>query len=132
VLAPAKATGIFPSFLPADYPLNMIATKDIGALAAESLASPPTGSEVVDLIGPAYSNRQVAEKLGAALGKALNVVEIPQPGWVDALKQGGMSQALAEMMAEMYGAGASGKLVPKGDRLVNGKTPIDGAIKSLA
>jgi uncharacterized protein YbjT (DUF2867 family) len=132
VLAPAKAMGIFPSFLPADHPVNMIATKDIGALAAESLVSAPAASEIVDLVGPAYSNRQVAEKLGAALGKTLNVVEIPQPGWVDALKQGGLSQALAEIMAEMYGAGATGRLVPKGDRLVHGKTPIDGAIKSLA
>jgi uncharacterized protein YbjT (DUF2867 family) len=132
VLAPAKAMGIFPSFLPSDYPLNMIATKDIGALAAESLLSPPSASEIVDLVGPAYSNRQVAEKLGAALGKKLNVVDIPQPGWVDALKQGGMSQSLAEMMAEMYGAGASGKLTPKGDRLVHGKTPIDDVVKALA
>jgi uncharacterized protein YbjT (DUF2867 family) len=124
-LAPAKAKGIYPSFGPADYPLPMIATKDIGALAAESLLAPAAKSEIVDLVGPKYSNRQVAEKLGAALGKTLQVVEIPQPGWVDALKQGGIPQSLAELFAEMYGAFAAGKLVPKGDRLVQGSTGID-------
>jgi uncharacterized protein YbjT (DUF2867 family) len=131
-LEPAKKAGIFPSFMPADVPLPMIATKDIASLAAESLLAAPTRSEVVDLVGPAYSNRQVAEKLGSALGKKLNVVEIPQPGWVDALKQGGMSQPLAELFAEMYGGFASGNVVPKGDRLVQGSTPIDEVIQRVA
>jgi uncharacterized protein YbjT (DUF2867 family) len=131
-LEPAKKAGIFPSFMPADVPLPMIATKDIASLAAESLLAAPTRSEVVDLVGPAYSNRQVAEKLGSALGKKLNVVEVPQPGWVDALKQGGMSQPLAELFAEMYGGFASGNVVPKGDRLVQGSTPIDEVIQRVA
>jgi uncharacterized protein YbjT (DUF2867 family) len=40
-LGPAKGMGIFPNFsASADYPMPMIATKDIGALAAELLASP--------------------------------------------------------------------------------------------
>ena len=130
-LAPAKGMGIFPSFSPADYPMPAIATRDIGALAATSLLAPPAKSEIVDLVGPAYSNRQVAEKLGAALGKDLKVVEIPQAGWIDALKQGGMSQSLAEMFAEMYAGFGTGNLVPKGDRLVQGTTPIDEVIKTL-
>jgi uncharacterized protein YbjT (DUF2867 family) len=130
-LAPAKNAGIYPSFLPADVATPMIATKDIGVLAAQSLLAPSAKSEIVDLIGPAYSGRQVAEKLGAALGKALKIVEIPQAGWVDALKQGGMSPSLAEMFAEMYGGFTSGILVPKGDRLAKGTTTLDEVIKAL-
>ena len=130
-LEPARKMGIFPSFLPSDFPLPLIATKDIGALAAETLLAPPAKSEIVDLVGPPYSNRQVAEKLGAALGKTLNVVDIPQPGWVAALMQGGMPQSLAELFAEMYGAGIAGKLMPKGDRLVQGKTTLDEVIPSV-
>jgi uncharacterized protein YbjT (DUF2867 family) len=130
-LEPAKKMGIFPSFMPADAPLPMIATKDIGAVAAESLLAPPAKNEVVDIVGPAYSNRQAAEKLGAALGKSLNVTEVPREGWVGALKQGGMSQSLAELFAEMYGAFASGNVVPKGDRLVQGKTALDEVIKNI-
>lgn len=131
-LEPAKKMGIFPNFAPsADYPLPQIATKDIGALAAESLLAPPAKSEVVDLQGPAYSNRQVAEKLGAALGKVLNVVDIPPAGHVAALRQAGLSQSMAETMAEMYAGFATGAIVPKGDRTVQGKTTLDEVITTL-
>jgi uncharacterized protein YbjT (DUF2867 family) len=131
-LAPARAKGIFPSMSPsADYPVPMIATKDIGALAADSLLAPPAKSEIVDLLGPAYSNREVAEKLGAALGKTLTVVDVPQAGWVEAFKQGGFPESIAEVFAEMYGAFASGKITPKGDRLVQGKTTLDEVVKAV-
>jgi uncharacterized protein YbjT (DUF2867 family) len=131
-LAPAKGMGIFPNFSPsADYPMPMIATKDIGALAAEVLMSPSEKGEIVDLHGPAYSIRQVAEKLGAALGKELKIVDIPEAGWVDAMVQGGMPKHIAEVFAEMYGGFASGRIAPKGDRLVQGKTEIDEVIKAL-
>ncbi len=132
MVEPARKMGIFPNFAPsADYPMPQIATRDIGALAAESLVSPPAKSEIVDLHGPAYANRQVAEKLGAALGKQLNVVDIPASGHVAALLQAGMSQSLAELFAEMYAGFASGKIVPKGDRTVQGKTTLDEVIKTL-
>lgn len=131
-LAPAKTQGIYPSFMPsADYPVPMIATKDIGTLVAKTLTSPPPKSEVVDLVGPSYSIRQVAEKLGKALGKTLKVVDIPQSGWVAALSQSGIPQSLAEIFAEMYGGFASGAIQPKGDLVVQGHTPIDEVIKSL-
>ena len=38
---------------------------------------------------------------------------------------------VAEVYAEMYGAFASGIIKPKGDRMVQGQTPIDPVIKSL-
>jgi uncharacterized protein YbjT (DUF2867 family) len=131
-LAPAKGMGIFPNFIPsADYPMPMIATKDIGALAAKELLSPAAKSETVDLVGPSYSIRQQAEKLGAALGKSLQIVDIPQAGWVDAMMQGGMPRHIAEMYAEMYGGFVSGKIQPKGDRTEHGHTTLDEVIKGL-
>jgi len=132
VLAPAKGMGMFPNFMPsADYPMPTIATKDIGALAATSLQSPPGKSENVDLIGPSYSNRQIAEKLGAALGKPLNVVDIPKEGRAGAMMQGGMSKHIADVFSEMYEAFATGAITAKGDRTVAGTTTIDDTIKSL-
>jgi uncharacterized protein YbjT (DUF2867 family) len=132
-LAPAKQMGIFPNFTPsADYPMPMIATKDIAALAAETLLAPPEKSQVVDLHGPAYSIRQLAEKLGAALGKPLQIVDIPEAGWVDAMMKGGMPRGIAESYAEMYAGFASGKIVPKGDRLAQGSTTIDEVISAVA
>ena len=123
---------IFPNFAPsADYPMPMIATKDIGHLAAETLLAPPEKSEVVDLHGPAYSIREVAQKLGAALGKELTVVAIPAAGHVDAMVQAGFPKAVAEIFAEMYAGFGSGAIRPCGDRMVQGKTPIDEVIKAL-
>lgn len=130
-LAPAKQMGIFPTFMARDYPTPMIATKDIGALVAKSLSSPPAKSEIVDLVGPPYTVVQVAEKLGKALGKQLNIIDIPQAGWVDAMKQGGFPQHIAEVFAEMYGGFASGKITPKGDRTVQGTTTLDDTIRTL-
>lgn len=131
-IAPAKQMGIFPNFSPsADYPMPMIATKDIGHLAAELILAGGEKSEIVDLHGPAYSIRQVAEKLGAALGKTLQIVDIPEAGWVDAMVQAGLPKNIAEVYAEMYGGFASGKIGPRGDRMVQGKTTLDEVIAGL-
>jgi uncharacterized protein YbjT (DUF2867 family) len=127
----AKQMGIFPSFFARDYAFPTIATKDIGELAAKSLMSPPAKSEAIDLVGPFYSNAQIAEKLGAVLGKKLQIVDVPQAGWVDAMKQGGMPSHTAEVYAEMFGGFASGKIQPNGDRTVKGTTPIDEVIRGL-
>jgi uncharacterized protein YbjT (DUF2867 family) len=131
-LEPARKMGIFPAFTPsADYPMPTIATKDIGAFAAGALLAPPTKSEAVDLLGPSYSMRQMAEKLGAALGKTLQVVEIPQAGWAPTLVQAGLPRALADAYAEMYGGFASGAIRPRGDRAAQGHTTIDEVLKVL-
>jgi uncharacterized protein YbjT (DUF2867 family) len=132
-LIPAKQMGIVPVFAAsADYPFPMIATSDIGNLAAESLLNPPAKSESIDLHGPAYSMRQLADKLGEALGKKLEVALVPQEKWVPTLEQAGLSRSLSEAYAEMYGAFGAGKIAPKGDRMVQGKTTVDGFIASLA
>ena len=128
-LGAARQAGIFPSFAgSADYAFPMIATKDIGTTAAQALLAPPAKSEVVDLHGPAYSNRQVAEKLGRALGKTLKLVEVPPADQIGAFLQAGFSKSTAETFAEMYAGFATGKITPKGDRMVQGKTEIDEAI----
>ncbi|MFL5424336.1 MAG: NmrA family NAD(P)-binding protein [Myxococcales bacterium] len=130
-VAPAKEAGIFPNFGNADYPFPMIATKDIGAAAVEALLHPPAKSEVIDVTGPAYSYRQVAEKLGKALGKTLRIVDIPPAQHVEALTKAGLSPSLAKEFAEMYAAFNAGKATPKGDRAVQGKTGLDETIRGL-
>jgi uncharacterized protein YbjT (DUF2867 family) len=131
-LAPAKQAGIFPSFLAsADYPVPLIATKDIGALAAQLILHNPGKSEAIDLVGPSYSNRQVAEKLGAAIGKKLQVVDIPPAGVVDALTKGGIPKHLAEIFAEMYDGANKGLLAPAGDRTERGATTLDDTIRQV-
>jgi uncharacterized protein YbjT (DUF2867 family) len=131
-LAPARQAGIVPNFLAsADFAIPMIATRDIGLLAAKLLIDKPKKSEAIDLQGPAYSIRQVAEKLGAALGKALKVVDIPPAGWLDAMKKGGIPEHVAKVFAEMYAGFNSGAIKPQGDRLVQGKTELDEVIRAI-
>jgi len=131
-LYPARQMGILPFFGPsAEYPMPMIATQDIGALAAASLINPRPHSEVVDLHGPAYSMNQVAEKLGAALGKPLQAVAVPQEAWVSTLLGAGLPPVWAEAFAEMYAGFASGQIQPVGDRFVQGATEIDVTIAAV-
>jgi uncharacterized protein YbjT (DUF2867 family) len=131
-IAPAKGMGIFPNFTPsADYPMPMIATKDIAALVVKSLLDPVEGGEIVDLQGPAYSIRQVAETLGTALGKTLQIVDIPQDQWVPTMVKAGLPPHVAEVYAEMYAGFASGRIAPHGQRLVHGETTLDEVIKGL-
>jgi uncharacterized protein YbjT (DUF2867 family) len=131
-LGAAKQMGVYPNFVAsADYPVPVVATKDIGALAVQLLLHKPVKSETVDLVGPTYSSRQVAEKLGAAIGKTLQVVDIPPAGAVEALKKGGLPAHLAELFAEMYDAANKGLLVPVGDRLEKGSTTLDDTIRHI-
>jgi uncharacterized protein YbjT (DUF2867 family) len=130
-LGAARSSGVVPSFPPADAPMPMVATRDIGELAAKCLLQPAAKSEIVDLQGPAYTMRQIATKLSAALGKELHVVEIPQAGWRDALKQAGMPDHVVAPYLEMYAGFGTGAIKPAGDRLVQGTTTIDETIKTL-
>jgi len=131
-VGPAKQQGVLYNFMPTpDVSMPMIATKDIGLLATEQLLAAPKKSEVIDLQGPAYSQRQIAEKLGSAIGKKLQIVDVPQTAWLDAMLKGGMPRPFAESYAEMYGAFGSGKVRPHGDRLVQGKTTLDEVVRTL-
>jgi uncharacterized protein YbjT (DUF2867 family) len=131
-VAAAKQAGIYPNFLPsADIPAPQVATQDVGHAAAQLLRSPLARSEVVDLVGPAYSSRQLADKIGKLLGKTLTIVDIPPAGHVDALKQAGVPADVAAAFAEMYAGFVAGLLVPKGDRTITVTTPIDEILPAL-
>jgi uncharacterized protein YbjT (DUF2867 family) len=131
-VAAAKNAGIFPNFLPsADIPTPQVATQDIGHAIAQALKSPPARSEVVDVVGPAYSSRQLAEKLGKLLGKTLPIVDIPAAGHVAALQQAGVPPDVAAAFAEMYAGFSAGLLTPKGDRTIQVTTPIDEILPAL-
>jgi uncharacterized protein YbjT (DUF2867 family) len=131
-VAAAKQAGIYPNFLPtAEIAAPQVATQDVGHAAAKLLRSPPARSEVVDLVGPAYSSRQLAEKIGKLLGKTLNVVDIPPAGHIAALKQAGVPADVAEAFAEMYAGFSGGLLVPTGDRTIQVTTPIDEVLPGL-
>ena len=131
-IVPAAKQGVFPSLMAsADAPFPTIATRDVGRIAASLLLSPPPSSEVIDLVGPAYSPRDLATALGAALGKTLSVVEVPAAAHVGALMQAGLPQSFAEDVAELYACFNAGTARPQGDRTLTGATTLDEVLPAV-
>ncbi len=131
-IGPARSMGMFFNMLPSqDYPIPQIATRDIGRLVVKTLRAPPATHQIIDLQGPAYSIKQQAELLGAALGKPLTIVDVPPAGQAAAMMQGGLPRPVAEAYAEMYAGFASGKIRPQGDRMEHGHVTLEATIAAL-
>jgi uncharacterized protein YbjT (DUF2867 family) len=130
VIPAAVHAGIYPNFLAsADAPVPMIATRDIGRFAADALLNPPQRTETVDLFGPSYTIRHVAEALGRVLGADLKVVDIPPARQSDTLVEAGIPRQVADAVAEMFAAFNAGLITPQGDRRLIGATTIEETIK---
>lgn len=129
-LGPAERAGVFPAFAPdADRAFPHVATQDVGRFIAAALRSPPASSEAIDVLGPSYSHREVADHLARALRKSLQVAQVPRERWVFTLAQARMSEAVATLFVEMYDALSSGLLTPRGDRSLLGDTQIEETIQ---
>lgn len=129
-LAPAKHEGIYPNFHPsADFAFPTVATRDIGALAARCLVEPPAQSEIIDLLGPEYSVRDLANGLGRALDKTLRVVDVPPAAQADALTKAGLPRQYAEALIEMFACFAPGRIPLQGDRKERGTTTLEDVLR---
>lgn len=132
VLDVAQQDGIYPVFAAsAQRPVPMVATADIGAVAARTLLRPPAAHETVDLVGPAYTETQVAEALGAAIGRRLEVLTLPREAWIPSLTSAGFTAAAAAQLAELYEADERGDLAPRGDRTVRTTTELESTLRAL-
>jgi uncharacterized protein YbjT (DUF2867 family) len=132
VLGAALGAGVYPVFgETADVPTPMIATRDIGEFVAETLLAPPPAGEVIDLEGPEYTERELADRLAVLLGRRLEVVTIPRQGWIDSMLGAGLPAPLAHELAELYDAEQQGLLQPRGDRRHAGTTQIDETLRRI-
>ena len=91
-IAPARETGVVPSFLqPLDKPVPMVATADIGKLAAGLLQEKWEGHRVVELEGPArVTPNQIATTLAKLLGKPVRMKVVPRESWDALFRSQGM------------------------------------------
>jgi uncharacterized protein YbjT (DUF2867 family) len=128
---PARHEGIYPSFFPsADHAVPTVATRDIGRLAARLLMEPPAKSEIIDLVGPAYTAHDIAQQLGRALGTSVRAVNIPAAQHVQVLTQkAGLPAQFAEALAEMFACFASGRVIAQGDRVIRGETTLEEVLR---
>jgi uncharacterized protein YbjT (DUF2867 family) len=98
----AQAQGILPTFL-ADTKArrSMIATKDIGQVAADLLLE-ETPPAIVELASrESFSAQDAADAMSKVLGKPVTVVQPPREQWVPILTGAGMGAAIAELLAEL-------------------------------
>ena len=103
--APAKANGVLPSMLAPGHAASMVATADIGRVAAEALLEGERAPELIELAGPRdYTPEEVAAAFGRALGRKVEVVPVPEEGIEPALQQAGFKPKLAALFREMNGA----------------------------
>ena len=132
LLDAARREGIYPVFATtADRPVPMVATRDVAEFLAQAMLTPAAASETVDVVGPSYPDREGASTLATALGRPVDVVVIPEPGWQSSLQEAGFSAPVAASLAQMYHADDAGQLLPRGDRVVHGDTELATTIAGM-
>jgi uncharacterized protein YbjT (DUF2867 family) len=93
-VAPARATGVIPSFLhPLDKLSPMIATQDIGQAAAGLLTQTQiwTGQKIIQLEGPTrISPNDIAAAFATLLNKAVHAQVVPHDTWEPTFRAQGM------------------------------------------
>jgi uncharacterized protein YbjT (DUF2867 family) len=121
-----QADRLFTTF-PAGTRFPMIATRDIGARAAEILLARETASHrVVELQGGLeISYEEVASVLSEVLERPIEHVTVPGEQLVGALTGMGVSRVLAEALVELNEAIASGHVAHREPRGAASSTPTD-------
>ena len=121
-LAAARDEGVLRSFLqPLDATFPMVATQDIGTLAAQLLQQTWSGTRVVELEGPVrISPNALAAAFAHALSHPVNAEVVPRESWLALFNQQGMNNPTPRMqMLDGFNEGwirfsASDALVQKG------------------
>jgi uncharacterized protein YbjT (DUF2867 family) len=98
-VAPARETGVIHSFLqPLDKPLAMVATADVGRVAAELLQENWSGHRIVELQGPTrIAPVDIAATFTDLLGRSVKVQAVPRETWETLFRSQGMTNPLPRM-----------------------------------
>ncbi len=99
--ATIKAQSAF--YLPArDSRYNIVDARDVAAVAAKVLREPGHEGRAYPLAGPeALSNRDIAEKLSRALGRAVSYVDVTDEQFLAGAADSGMPKKLAEDVVDL-------------------------------
>ncbi len=128
----ARATGVVPSFLqPLDKPVPMVATDDIGRVAAELLQESWQGRRVVELEGARLAPNDVAAALSRVLGRDVRMEAVPRASWEALFKAQGMKNPLPR--AQMLDGFNEGWIRFEGDAasVRQGTVSIDAVLQGL-
>lgn len=135
-VAAAAKGGKLPTFIRPDHVIPMVATRDIGRVAARALAEGPPASriDVIELSGPRdWSPNDVASAFGKVLGRTVEAEAAPLEAVVPAFTSFGFSTEGATIYQEMYAGIANGKVAweGKGARAVRGSVDVETVAAAL-
>jgi uncharacterized protein YbjT (DUF2867 family) len=129
----ARDEGILRSFLqPADKPFPMVATQDVGRLAAALLVKDWTGTRIVELEGPArVSPNELAGAFARVLERPVRVETVPRESWEQIFRSQGAQNPLPRIrMLDGFNEGWI-EFSDGGRSAVKGTTSLDSVIAQL-
>ena len=131
-VAPARATGVISSFLyPLDKPVAMVATEDVGRVAAELLQETWQGKRVVELEGARLAPNDVAAAFSRVLGRDVRMEVVPRATWEALFESQGMKNP--EPRAQMLDGFNEGWIAFEGDAssIRKGTVSLDTVLQAL-
>ena len=132
-VAPARDEGVLHSFLqPADRPFPMIATEDVGSVAADLLLQDWDGRRLFELEGPArVSPSDLAAAFATTIGRPVKVEIVPRASWEALFTAQGMKNPLPRMrMLDGFNEGWI-EFADQGRSALKGSTPLTEVIAKL-
>ena len=130
-VAPARATGVVPSFLqPLDKPVPMVATADIGRLAATLLRESWSGCRIVELEGSQrVTPNDIAAIFAKFLGRSVRMQAVPRETWEEVFAAQGMNNPTPR--AQMLDGFNEGWIAFQGVGSLKGTTGIETVLREL-
>jgi uncharacterized protein YbjT (DUF2867 family) len=131
-VASAKQGTIHSYLQPPDRPIPMIATDDIGRVAAALLQERWEGQRVIELEAAArVSPNALADAFARVLGRAVRVESVPSERWESIFREQGMKNPLPRVQM-LHGFNAGWIDFPDGGKsAVKGKIGIEEAVAAL-
>jgi NAD(P)H dehydrogenase (quinone) len=131
----ARQEGKMYSFLqPLDKPFSLVATEDVGSVAAENLHASWQGNRFIEVAGPKqYSPAELAAAFSKVLGRSIEPVVIPRSAWQQSFEKQGTAADRTAFRIEMLDGFNSGWIsfgVP-GTEHVAGTTTFEAVLAEL-
>ena len=129
---PMKQDGVLPVLGGGEnHPFPMVATRDIGDVAADALLAPPGATQWIELSGPQeYSHLDAAAAASRILGRTVKTAPVPLDAVVPTLQRFGFSENVAGLYREMIAAFQSGLGFEGKGRRVRGKVPLEDVLRA--
>ncbi|WP_394778900.1 NmrA family NAD(P)-binding protein [Undibacterium sp.] len=131
-VAAARDSGVVPSFLyPLDKPVPMVATADVGRVAAQLLQQSWSGCRVVELTGPrSISPNDIAAAFSRILRRPVRMEVVPRAGWETLFTTQGMKNPIPRIrMLDGFNEGWIS--FENATSVIKGEVELETVLKSL-